>query len=75
MQTNLNQRLEELVEQLPQIGDVDSANVAHGGLGGALVWASGGPKWPQGFLPCPLVSMCLYLSPFYLFLLKFPAYK
>ena len=56
MQTNLNQRMGELVEQLPQIGDVASAKVALGGSGGALVGPTGGPKWPQGLLPRPLAS-------------------
>ena len=46
----------ELVEQLPWIGDVASAKVALGGLGGALVGPVGGPKWPKGLLPCPLAS-------------------
>ena len=46
MQTDLNQRLGQLVEQLPRIGDMDSAKVAHGGLGDALVGPADGPKWP-----------------------------
>jgi hypothetical protein len=46
MQTDLNQHMGELVEQLPQIGDMDSATIAHGGSGGALVGPAGGPKWP-----------------------------
>jgi hypothetical protein len=74
MQTDLNQRMGELVKQLPWIRDVDSAKVAHGGPGGTLLGPVGGPKWLQGFLPCPLVSMCPYLSPYCLFLLKFPAF-
>ena len=65
----------ELVEQLPRMGDVASAKVALGGPCGAIVELVGGPKWVQGLLPCPLASMCPYLSPFCLFLLKFPAYK
>ena len=56
MQTNLNQRMGELVEELPWIGDVASAKVALGGSGNALVGPTGGPKWPQGFLPRPLAS-------------------
>ena len=56
MQTNLNQHMGELVEQLPWISDVASAKVALGGLGGALVGPAGGPKWPQGLLPHPLAS-------------------
>ena len=56
MQTNLNQWMGELVEQLPQINDVASAKVALGGPGDALVGPTDGPKWPQGFLPRPLAS-------------------
>jgi hypothetical protein len=36
MQTDLNQRMGELVEQLPQIGDVASAKVALGGPASGL---------------------------------------
>ena len=46
MQTDLNQRIGELVEQLPWIGDVASAKVALGGPGGTLVGLAGGSKWP-----------------------------
>ena len=74
MQTDLNQRLGQLVEQLPRIGDVNSDKVAHGGSGGALLGLAGGQSG-SGFLPRPLVFMCPYLSPFCLFLLKFPTYK
>jgi hypothetical protein len=49
MQTDLNQHIGELVEQLPRIGDVASAKVALGG-------PAGGPKWPHGLLPRPLAS-------------------
>ena len=56
MQTDLNQCMGELVEQLPWIGDVASAKMALGGPGGALVGLAGGPKWPQGPLPHSLAS-------------------
>ena len=56
MQTNLNQHMGEVVEQLPRIGDVASAKVALRGLGNALVGPVGGPKCPQGLLPRPLAS-------------------
>jgi hypothetical protein len=56
MQTDLNQHLGELVEQLPLIGDMDSANEAHGGPGGALV---GRPMGPSG----PKASCHVHLSP------------
>ena len=46
----------ELVEQLPRISDMASAKVTLGGPGDALVGPIGGPKWPQGLLPCPLAS-------------------
>ena len=45
------------------------------GPGGTLVGLADGAKWAQGSLPRPLASMCPYLSPFYLFLLKLNAYK
>ena len=69
MQTDLNQRMGELVEQLPWIDDVASAKVALGGLGGALVGPVGGPKWPKGLLPCPLASLVHFLHHFAQFLL------
>ena len=56
MQTNLNQRMGELVEELPWIGDVASAKVALGGPSDTLVGPADGPKWPQGLLPHPLAS-------------------
>jgi hypothetical protein len=34
--------------------------VAHGGLGGALVWPSGGPKWPKASCHVHL-SLCVYI--------------
>jgi hypothetical protein len=41
--------------------NVASAEVELGGPGGTLVGPAGGPKWPQGLLPCPLVSyVCIY---------------
>jgi hypothetical protein len=54
MQTDLNQSMGELVQQLPRISDVASAKV--GELSGALVGLASGPKWPQVFLPRPLAS-------------------
>ena len=65
MQTNLNQWMGELVEQLPRIGDMASAKVALGGPGGAFVGSADGPKWPQGLLPHPLASyvcICHYFG-------------
>jgi hypothetical protein len=71
MQTDLNQCMGELVEQLPWISEMDSDKVAHGGMSGALVGSVYGPKWPQVFLSCPLVSMSPYLSPFSYFCSNF----
>ena len=60
-QTNLNGCLSLALELLPWIGDVAWPL---GGPSGALVGPSGAAKWAQGSLPCPLASMCPYLSPF-----------
>jgi hypothetical protein len=58
MQTDLNQRMGELVEQLPWISDVDSAKVANRGPGGALVGLASGPKASYHIHLSPCVHIC-----------------
>ena len=59
MQTDLNQCMGELVEQLPCIGDMANAKVALGGLGGALVGPVGGQVDMAGGLWATCL-LCVY---------------
>ena len=68
MQTDLNQLMGELVEQLPRIGDMASAKVALWGLGDALVGLASGPK---ASCHVHLPPMCVFIT----ILAKIPAYK
>jgi hypothetical protein len=71
MQTDLNQRMGELVEQLPRIGDVASAKVALGGWAAPLWGRSVGPSGSKASCHVHLPTMCVFVTIF----AKIPAYK
>jgi hypothetical protein len=71
MQTNLNQRMGELVEPLLGIGDVASAKVALGGRVAPLWGQPMGPSGPKASYHVHLPPMCVFVT----ILAKIPAYK
>jgi hypothetical protein len=71
MQTDLNQHMRELVEQLPQIGDMASAKVALGGQAMPLWGQPVGPSGPKASCHVHLPPMCVFVT----ILAKIPTYK
>ena len=72
VQTNLDQRLALLLEQLKWIGDMARP---HGTLSGALVGPTGVACGPLAPLPCPLGPYVHICHHFAYFLLYFATYK